>query len=242
MAVTKNRIAKNLQTIRVSIDEACQRIGRDPSEVHIVGVSKSVEPDTIRNLVEAGQFDIAESRVQQLVDRMDDITGWVSRRRSELPKPIRWHMIGHLQRNKVRAILGKVCLIHSVDSLRLAEEISTRAKAEDIPFVNVLLQVNCSMEDQKYGCAVGAAESLGEEMSQMPHIRLCGLMTMGPLKRAEGEPRNSFRRLRELFTDMKTNRNVGEHFAHLSMGMSNDYITAVEEGATIVRIGSSLFE
>ena len=151
-------------------------------------------------------------------------------------------MIGHLQRNKVRQILGSTCLIHSVDSLRLGEEISNRAVAMDLPCVNVLVQVNCSLEEQKYGCAVGAAESLAEVISQLPRVRLCGLMTMGPMKKTPGEPRNSFRRLRELFDEMEVNKNIDTaHFSHLSMGMSNDYEIGVEEGATIIRIGSGLF-
>ncbi len=242
MAVTKNRIAKNIQAIRASIAEACERSGRDVRDVHLIGVTKSIECDTIRNLVEAGQFDLAESRVQQLEPRIKDIAGWISRRRTPLPKPVRWHMIGHLQRNKVRQILGSTCLIHSVDSLRLGEEISNRAVAMDLPCVNVLVQVNCSLEEQKYGCAVGAAESLAEVISQLPRVRLCGLMTMGPMKKTPGEPRNSFRRLRELFDEMEVNKNIDTaHFSHLSMGMSNDYEIGVEEGATIIRIGSGLF-
>lgn len=241
MAVTRNRIEKNLQKIQDNIAEACKRVGRFPEEVSIIAVTKSVDMDTIKNLLDAGLTELGENRVQQLTQRAAELDAYLARRRNPLAGPVRWHMIGHLQRNKVRATLKCSQTVHTVDSLRLAEEISERAGKMEIS-ADVLLQVNCSQESQKYGCAVGAAFHLGEMIASMPNLKLCGLMTMGPLGDDELATRNSFIRLRELFEEMRKEKIGGNDFRHLSMGMSGDYAIAVEEGATLVRIGSALFE
>jgi pyridoxal phosphate enzyme (YggS family) len=159
---------------------------------------------------------------------------------SATSKVINWHMIGHLQRNKVRQVLPIAVLIHSVDTLRLAEEINAAAtKLDSRP--KVLLQVNCSNESQKYGVPVGAAIHLAEQIETLPNLQLVGLMTMGPLTHNKDIVRASFVRARELFVEMRGEKIVGPHFTELSMGMSSDYEVAVEEGATILRIGSAIF-
>ncbi|MFP4105250.1 MAG: YggS family pyridoxal phosphate-dependent enzyme [Phycisphaerae bacterium] len=242
MTVTQNRIEKNLQAIRGEIVAACERSGRDASKVSIVAVTKSVNVETIRNLIDVGMLDLGESRVQQLTDRVEEIDAYLQRRRKPIPSPVRWHMIGHLQRNKVKPCLQAAEMVHSVDSLRLAEEINTRSEKMDRT-TDVFLQVNCSKEQQKYGCAVGAAQHLAEMICSMDHIRLVGLMTMAPYSdNPEQDARPSFRRLREIFDDMKHDGIGTDAFRHLSMGMSNDYVQAVEEGATVLRIGTALFE
>ena len=149
-------------------------------------------------------------------------------------------MVGHLQRNKVKQALTAADVIHSVDSLRLAEEISSRAEADE-RVVDIMLQVNCTQETQKSGCAVGAAMHLGEMICSMRSVRLTGLMTMGPTSGDADQTRHAFVRLREVFEEMKHEKIGGDSFKHLSMGMSDDYAIAVEEGATIVRIGTALF-
>ena len=149
-------------------------------------------------------------------------------------------MIGHLQRNKVRQVLPMVSLIHSVDTLRLAEEIDLAAEKLNLK-PKVLLQVNTSMEPQKYGIPVGAATHLAEQLRTLENIRVCGLMTMAPLTRNQDVIRACFTRARELFVEMKGEGIVNRDFTELSMGMSNDYETAIEEGATILRIGSAIF-
>ena len=149
-------------------------------------------------------------------------------------------MVGHLQRNKVKAALQTAEVIHSIDSLRLAEEINARAERMD-RYVDVMLQVNSSGEPQKFGCAVGAALHLGAMIASMKHLRLIGLMTMAPLTNEAEHARPSFLRLRELFEEMQRENIGGVRFRHLSMGMSHDYPIAVEEGATILRIGTALF-
>jgi len=241
MVVTRNRIAANLQRIRERIAEAAQRVRRSPEEIGLVGVTKAVDVETIKNLIDAGVTDLGENRVQQLHQRVGQIGEYLKRRRNELAAPVRWHMIGHLQRNKVKRALEVVDVIHSVDSLRLAEEIDARAEQMGRR-IDVFMEVNCSQEPQKYGVAVGAAVHLAELISTLKHLRLVGLMTMAPLVDDPERARPTFARLYELFEEMRNQKIGGDDFRELSMGMSQDYTVAVEEGATVVRIGTALFE
>ncbi len=240
MPITKARIERNLRRVREDIAAACGRAGRTAEEVSIVAVTKSVDLEAIKALLDAGLRDLGENRAQQLIRRAAETEAHVRRRRSPLPLPVRWHMVGHLQRNKVRSVLSCAEVIHSVDSLRLAEEIHNRAEHLG-RVVNVFLQVNCSEEEQKFGVAVGAAVHLGELICTLRHLRLVGLMTLAPLTDDPQLARPSFVRLRELFEEMRAEKIGGEHFRHLSMGMSQDYAVAVEEGATVLRIGTALF-
>ena len=238
----RKKITDNLKRIKDKVAEACGRSRRDPAQVRVIAVTKTVEVDTIRLLLELGQLDIGESRVQQLMQRSAMIGESLSRRQGlsggenggSAPKP-RWHMIGHLQRNKVRQLLPIVDYIHSVDSLRLAEEINTSAAKLGLSDkVKIFLEVNTSQEKQKCGLAVGAVT--------LPNLDMVGLMTMAPLTEDQEICRFCFVRLREMFEEMRGEKVVGPHFKHLSMGMSQDYVTAIEEGATVVRIGTALFE
>ena len=239
MAVSRKKIEGNLTRIREQISAACARSGRSPGEVSIVAVTKSVDVDTIRALAEAGLLDVGESRVNQLIARAGQLAEHYQRRGE--PCPIRWHMVGHLQRNKVKSILPVVNMIHSVDSLRLAEEISLRAEQAG-RVVDVLIQINCSEEPQKSGVAVGAATHLVELICTLRNVRPIGLMTMAARVRKPEDARASFVRLRELFEELRYEKIGGEAFRHMSMGMSQDYVVAVEEGATLLRIGTALFE
>jgi pyridoxal phosphate enzyme (YggS family) len=241
MPITKSRINSNLSRIRENIALACTRRNRSPDEVAIVAVTKTVELDTIKNLIDTGLSELGESRAKQLTSKAEELSAHIQRRRNELSSPVRWHMVGHLQRNKVKPVLEVAHAIHSVDSLRLAEEIQSRAERND-KSVDVFLQVNCSQEPQKFGCAVGAAVHLGEMIASMKKVRLVGLMTMGPLSDDPEKARPVFVRLREIFEEMRKAKIGGDDFRHLSMGMSQDYTVAVEEGATILRIGTALFE
>lgn len=242
MAVTRNKIAKNLARINENIAAACKKVRRSPSEVCIIAVTKAVDVDTVKNLVAAGATHLGESRVKPLAERAEVVAEYLKRRRGNEPTPeIKWHMIGHLQRNKVKAALEYADVIHSVDSLRLAEEINSRAERLDRA-VDVLLEVNCSQESQKFGCAVGAALHLGELICTLKHVRLVGLMTMAPLSKNPEAARPTFVRLSELFVEIKKEKIGGDDFKHLSMGMSQDYQVAVEEGATMLRIGTAIFE
>lgn len=241
MPITKNRIAKNIARIRESISEAAARCGRSPDEVSIVAVTKRVDLETIKKLIDTGMTDLAESRAQQLCQRAGDIAAYLQRRRNEVPGGVRWHMVGHLQRNKVKSVLEVADVIHSVDSLRLAEEINARAEQAERR-IDVFMEVNCSQEPQKDGVAVGAALHLAEMMSTLKHLRLLGLMTMAPLATDPAKARPTFVRLRELFEEICGEKIGGEDFRHLSMGMTQDYTVAVEEGATVLRIGTGIFE
>lgn len=240
MTANKAKIERNLQLIRKNVEVACAKANRRPQDVALVAVTKTVGMDAIEALLELGVTDLGENRAQQLVTRAEETAAYVQARTQPLAGKVRWHMIGHVQRNKVRAVLDVAEVIHSVDSLRLAEEINVRAEQMG-RVVEVFLQVNCSQEEQKYGVAVGAATHLGELIATLANVRLVGLMTMAPLVSDTDLARTTFVRLREVFEEMRTDRIGGEHLRHLSMGMSNDYVVAVEEGATIIRIGTALF-
>lgn len=242
-------LAQRLELLRHRIARACESAGRSPGEVTLVAVTKSAGPEQIRELISLGVADLGESRVQQLQQRAFQINEWHTRllaRTSEASRPIppklHWHMIGHLQRNKVKTLLPVVSCIHSVDSLRLAEELDASAgKLLPGRRVPVLMQVNASEEPQKFGVAVGAAVHLAEQIATMPNLQLIGLMTMAAYNADEKQARFTFARTRELFDEMRWHRIGGSAFQHLSMGMSGDFEWAIAEGATMVRIGSQLF-
>lgn len=236
------RIAERIQCLQDNINSACARVNRDPHEVKLVVVTKSASIDAIKEIIRLGFTDLGENRVQQLKKVSADIEEFLGKQNSDsnLSKRIRWHMVGHLQRNKVRQVLPITALIHSIDTLRLAEEINnSAAKLNLCP--EVLLQVNTSNESQKYGVPVGAAIHLAEQIETLTNVRLIGLMTMAPLTRDKDVIRACFIRSRELFIEMRGEKIVGPQFTELSMGMSSDYEVAIEEGATILRIGSAIF-
>lgn len=236
------KIDTRIKQIKDTIKSACDRVDRDPGEVKLVVVTKSVTIEAVKEVINLGVTDFGENRVQQLKKISSEVVDFLqsSDGESTLPKVINWHMIGHLQRNKVRQVLPITVLIHSVDTLRLAEEINIAAtKIGSRP--KVLLQVNCSNEPQKYGVPVGAATHLAEQIETLPHLQLVGLMTMAPLTHKKDIVRACFVRARELFVEMRGEKIVGPQFKELSMGMSSDYEIAVEEGATILRIGSAIF-
>lgn len=239
MTIDTKKLAGNLAAVHDRIAAACGRVRRDVSEVMMVAVTKSVDVATIRELVLLGQTELGESRVQQLSERVAD--EGVAAAAAEIGQDVRWHMIGHLQRNKVKVALEAATVIQCIDSLRLAEEISTRASRAGLE-VECLMEVNTSGETRKGGVAVGAAMHLAEQVCTLEGIRLTGLMTMAPMVDDPEEARICFVRLRELFEEMQSEKTGGREFRHLSMGMSNDFEPAIEEGATIVRIGTALFE
>jgi PLP dependent protein len=243
-----------------SVAAAAAKARRDPREITLVAVTKAATTDQIKQLIELGHFDLGESRVQQLQQRAAQIDEWLHRQQGRepkkgqlsppLPSAIRWHMIGHLQRNKVRPVMALCKVIHSVDSLRLAEEIQEEAEARRtaaqspvdaaVP-VQVLLEVNVAGEGSKFGVAVGAALHLAEQIDTMDEIHLVGLMCMAPFSSNPEDARPVFVRLREVFEEIRFRKIGGDKFRHLSMGMSGDYTVAIEEGATMVRLGSAVF-
>jgi len=236
------KISERIKRVRDTINSTCARVGRDPAEIKLVIVTKSAAIEAIKEVIGLGFTDLAENRVQQLKKVSTQITEFFVENGgdSALPEKVNWHMIGHLQRNKVRQVLPITSLIHSVDTLRLAEEIdASAAKLNLCP--RVLLQTNTSNEPQKYGVPMGAATHMAEQIETLPNLKLVGLMTMAPLTYNKDVIRSCFVRARELFTEMRGEKIVGPEFAQLSMGMSSDYEVAIEEGATILRIGSAIF-
>jgi hypothetical protein len=243
--LNRRKLSENLRRVTERVRQACDAKRRDASEVSLVAVTKSVDVDVIRALLDLGQIDLGESRVQALTQRAGMICELRSRMLSggaskALPAP-RWHMIGHLQRNKVRMVLPHVSMIHSVDSLRLAEEINNQAGKQGLK-ADVLLEVNATEDKNRFGLAVGAVVHLAEQIVTLEGINLCGLMCMAPFTDDEQAIRKVFVRTRELFEEILEERFCPPGFKHLSMGMSNDYAIAVEEGATIIRVGTALFE
>ncbi|MBL7106686.1 MAG: YggS family pyridoxal phosphate-dependent enzyme [Phycisphaerae bacterium] len=234
-------IAERIKVVKENIRAACERVGRDSREVKLLVVTKSADFEQIKEVIRLGCADLGENRVPQLKKVSSQAVDFLqSENNSKLPQKINWHMIGHLQRNKVKQAISLASLIHSVDTLRLAEEINSKAAGMEL-CPRVLLQVNASGEPQKYGVPVGAAIHLIEQIVTMPNIKVVGLMTMAPLTRDKDVVRSCFRRLGELFVEIKGERVVGPDFTELSMGMSGDYEIAIEEGATILRIGSAIF-
>lgn len=223
-------IADNLRSIRERIARAAEGAGRSPSEVTLLAVSKFHPPAAVEQAAAAGQLEFGENYPQELCAKAEAVC---------LPS-IRWHLIGHLQRNKVERALRHADLIHSVDSLRLLEalEAASRRRAAS---AHVLLEVNASREPNKTGFALEEVPELGERLRSLPHVRVEGLMAMASYTADPGSARATFAEVRELRDRLR--REWGEAFPlpHLSMGMSNDYEVAIEEGATIVRVGTAIF-
>lgn len=242
--LTSRRLEQNLGRVRAEIGRACERAGRDPASVRLVAVTKSVGVEVIRELLALGLHDLGESQVQQLARRAAELGCDLSppSARGDSVAP-RWHMIGHLQRNKVRTLLPVCRVIHSVDSVRLAEEIATRAAALTPPVaVEALIEVNVAGEQSKSGLAtVDAAGAIGV-ITRLPQIRIRGLMTMAPLSDDPQAARPHFVALRRLSEQFIREARLPATAADLSMGMSQDFAVAIEEGATLVRVGSRLFE
>lgn len=244
------------KSVRQRIADAAKKFGRDASDIMLVAVTKFAEADQVRSLIQMGHRDFGENKVQNLLHRAGMVEEFMSRRRV-LPRArfahdgdtllppgtddaVRWHMIGHLQRNKARKAIEFCRLIHSVDSLRLAEEIQGIAMKRESP-VEVLVEVNCSGEASKFGCPLPAAVHLAEQIDTMVSVRVRGLMTMAPLSSNPEDSRETFGRCRELFDEVRRT-GVGEgKFNILSMGMSGDFEVAISEGANIIRVGSAIF-
>ncbi len=222
-------IRENLSAVEEKIANACRKAGRNRGEVTLVAVSKTKPLSDLREAYEAGARDFGENKVQELTDKIP-----------ELPSDIRWHMIGHLQRNKVKYIVGKVSMIHSVDSFRLAEEISREAVRKDTT-VEILIEVNVAGEESKYGVSPEDAPELVEKIASLPAIKIQGLMTIAPFTENPEENRPFFRKLKQLCVDIERKNIDNVNMSVLSMGMTGDYSVAIEEGATCVRVGTGIF-
>lgn len=224
-------LAARYEGILANVKAAAKKVGRSPESVLLVGVTKNVGVDRMSEAFRLGVRDFGENRVQE----------WESKAAALATLSPTWHLIGHLQTNKVKRVVGAVRLIHSVDSTRLAEALDTEARAKDV-VQPILLQVNTSGEPSKFGLAPAVVpETLRRIVEQLSHVKVCGLMTMAPFTDTPESTRPCFQRLRELRDESDSYLPADFRLEHLSMGMSRDYAVAVEEGATIIRVGSALF-
>lgn len=222
-------IADNIKNIQENIVDAAKRANRDGSAAALIAVSKTKPVSMLMEAYRAGMRDFGENKVQELMDKIP-----------LMPGDVRWHMIGHLQTNKVKYIVGKVHLIHSVDSLRLAEEISKVSVSRGV-LSNILIEVNVSGEESKYGIPYEQALELVYQISKLPAVQIEGLMTIAPFSTNPEDSRVVFRKLKQLSVDILQKNIDNVCMNVLSMGMSGDYQIAVEEGATYVRVGSDIF-
>lgn len=222
-------LKENLDNVYANIKTACDKVGRDANEVTLICVSKTKPLSDIEELAFYGEMEFGENKVQEMVDKYDNIS-----------KPVNWHLIGHLQTNKVKYIADKVKLIHSVDSIHLAKEINKQAQKAD-RIIDILIQVNIAHEDTKFGIDESSIYDIINEIKDFSNIKVKGLMTIAPFVENPEENRIYFKKLHELLLDIKSKNIDNIDMSILSMGMTNDYMIAIEEGATMVRVGTGIF-
>jgi len=222
-------IQKNIQIVQENIQKACKRAGRKPSEVTLIAVSKTKPLSMIEEAYAAGMCEFGENKPQEMRDKA-----------KVLDVPVHWHMIGTLQSNKIKYVVGTACMIHSVDSLALAMAIEKEAEKKNL-VMDILLEVNMAMEESKHGFTVEEIYSVVSEIAKMPHLSLRGLMTVAPYTENAEENRIYFRKMKELLVDINSKNIDNISMDCLSMGMSSDYEVAIEEGATMVRVGTGIF-
>lgn len=219
----------NLKKVQENIRKACKKAGRNEEEVTLIAVSKTKPLSDLEEILDAGVIEFGENKVQELCDKFEHIKS-----------PVHWHMIGHLQTNKVKYIVDKVCLIHSVDSLKLASQISKEAEKKQVE-CDVLIEVNVAQEESKFGITTDETLALIREVAALPHVHIKGLMTIAPFVDDPEENRPVFRSLYELSKTVAKEQIPDVSMEILSMGMTNDYMVAIEEGATMVRVGTGIF-
>lgn len=222
-------IKENVAEVEARIQAACKRAGRRREEVTLIAVSKTKPVRDIYEVMETGIKDFGENKVQEMCDKMEMIQ-----------QPLNWHMIGHLQRNKVKYIVDKATLIHSVDSLRLAQQISQEAQKKSVES-NILIEVNVAEEESKFGLSTAEVIQMVEEISKLPSVHIKGLMTVAPFTDNPEENRPYFRNLKQLAVDIAEKNIDNVTMSVLSMGMTGDYEVAIEEGASMVRVGTGIF-
>ncbi len=222
-------LKENLEQVQSNIRKACVRSGRNYDDVTLIAVSKTKPLSDIEELITYGIEEYGENKVQELCDKFENVS-----------RPVNWHLIGHLQTNKVKYIVDKACLIHSVDSLHLAKEIEKEAAKKNV-IVNILIQVNIAHEDTKFGISEAEVYDLINSIKAFEHIKVRGLMTIAPFVEDSEENRIHFRNLNQLLLDIKSKNIDNIDMSILSMGMTNDYEVAIEEGATMVRVGTGIF-
>lgn len=227
-------VTENLKNVENKICQACKRCGRDRREVTLIAVSKTKPVEMIQEAIESGTSIFGENKVQEMLEKQELL-------KQELPEQeLQWHMIGHLQRNKVKQLVGRVAMIHSVDSIRLARQIEDEFSKKN-KMAHILVEVNMAKEDTKFGIMPEETEEILRQISQFHHIRVHGLMTIAPFVENPEENRVYFRNLHKLLVDINHKNIDNISMDELSMGMTGDYEVAIEEGATYVRVGTGIF-
>ena len=222
-------VRENLREVQEKLTAAALRAGRKPEDVLLIAVSKTKPIELMMEAYEAGIRDFGENKVQEIL-----------RKAPLMPPDVRWHMIGHLQKNKVRQVIGTVCLIHSVDTVELAEKIEKEAEKQDLD-VDILLEVNVAEEETKFGFRMEEAADAVRAISAFPRVHIRGFMTSAPDTETPEDNRKFFRKLSDLAVDTKSKNLDNVYVSALSMGMTNDYEVAVEEGASMIRVGTAIF-
>lgn len=222
-------IKENIEAVQANIETACQKAGRDPREVTLIAVSKTKPLSDIEEAIDCGMMEFGENKVQELVDKIEHVS-----------RPVHWHLIGHLQTNKVKYIADKGLLIHSVDSVKLAKEIQKEAVKKQAD-CDILLEVNVAREESKFGFTCEEVPDAVAEIAQLSNVHIQGLMTIAPFVENPEDNRVIFAKLHKLLLDIKSRNIDNVNMNVLSMGMTNDYMVAVEEGATMVRVGTGIF-
>lgn len=222
-------LKENLTEVESIVQTACEKSKRDRKDVTLIAVSKTKPIAMLQEVYDAGVRDFGENKVQEICGKYD-----------KLPQDIRWHMIGHLQRNKVRQIIDKVCMIHSVDTYRLAEEINIQAKKHSL-VMPILIEVNVAQEETKFGVRKEDAILLAEEISHLTNVQVQGLMAVAPYVDNPEDNRKYFQEIKQLAVDIKNKNLDNVLMCKLSMGMTGDYAVAIEEGASMVRVGTAIF-
>ncbi len=222
-------IKTNIEYVNDLKAKAAEKSGRSGDDVLLVAVTKLHTPAEINEAIDAGITDIGENKVQEIMDKYDDV------------KPVKWHLIGHLQTNKVKYIIDKVCMIHSVDSLKLAKEINKRAEQHDLD-MDVLIQVNSAMDENKFGITTEETEELIEAITcECPRVKIRGLMCIAPFEIDVNDARPYFAEVKKIYDSYLSDERENVDFRYLSMGMTNDFEVAIEEGSNLIRVGTAIF-
>lgn len=227
--MSQSVLKENYANVLKNVHIACERAGRKTDDVTLIAVSKTKPVEMLQEIYDCGCRDFGENKVQEIMDKYE-----------KLPNDIRWHMIGHLQTNKVKYIVDKVYMIHSVDSIKLAKEISKEAVKKNVT-VKVLLEVNVAKEETKFGLLTEEVLDFYKEVIDLPGLKVCGLMTIAPYVENSEENRQHFVNLKQLMVDIESEKTDNISVGELSMGMTGDYEVAIEEGATYVRVGTGIF-
>ncbi len=223
-------IRENIDDILKKVESTCKKTGRNPKDITVIAVSKTVDAQRAKEAVEAGINNLGENRVQELVDKYEELKG----------TDVKWHMIGHLQKNKVKYIIDKTVLIHSVESLELSEEINKRAEKNNFT-ANVLIELNIGEEESKFGINEERVYDFIKSMEKFNNIKVLGLMTVAPFCENPEDVRWVFKKMKNIYDEISTMNLKNVQMKYLSMGMTNDYEIAIEEGSNIIRIGTAIF-